>query len=153
MIPGKRLSRRAYPRWLRADDGAALIEMAVTLPVLFTLMFCFMEMCLAFYTVDMISETAREGTRYAMYRGASCPTSTNPTCEASASQVNSYVSGIGWPNLAGGTITVTTTYPNGNENVGSTVQVKVSYTMPITMPFVPKSSQSFSSTSVMPILQ
>ena len=127
--------------------------MALTLPVLFTLMFCFMQMCLAFYTVDMISEDAREGTRYAMYRGASCPTTANPTCEVTSSQVNSYVSGLGWPNLAGGTLTVTTTYPNGNEAVGSTVQVKVSYTMPITMPFVPKNSMAFSSTSVMPILQ
>jgi len=153
MIPGKRLSGRAGQGFFRSDRGTALVEMAVTLPVLFTLLCCFMEMCLAFYTVDMISESAREGTRYAMYRGASCPTTTNPTCEASASQVNSYVSGIGWPNLAGGTLTVATTYPNGNENVGSTVQVKVSYTLPITMPFVPKGSQSFSSTSVMPILQ
>jgi Flp pilus assembly protein TadG len=153
MIPARPFSQRACQCFLTKDGGSALVEMAVTLPVLFTLMFCFMQMCLAFYTVDMISESAREGTRWAMYRGATCPTSTNPTCEASASQVNSYVSGIDWPNLAGGTVTVTTTYPNGNEAVGSTVQVKVSYTMPITMPFVPKNSMSFSSTSVMPILQ
>ena len=140
-------------RWLSDEDGGALIDMALTLPILFTLLFCFMEMCLAFYSKDMISECAREGTRYAMYRGASCPTSSNPTCEVTASQVNSYVSGLGWPNLGGGTMSVNTTYPNGNETAGSYVQVAVTYVMPIRMPFVPSSALTFTSTSKMQILQ
>jgi Flp pilus assembly protein TadG len=137
----------------RHEDGSTLVEFALTLPVLMTLLFCFMEMCLAFYTKDMISECAREGTRYAMYRGASCPTASNPTCEVSSSQVNTYVTGLGWPNLAGGTMTVATSYPNGNEAVGSQVQVKVSYTFPITMPLVPKNALALQSTSTMYILQ
>ena len=138
---------------LRSEDGATLIETALTLPILFTLLFCFMELCLAVYSKDMISESAREGTRYAMYHGASCPTSSNPTCEATAAQVNSYVSALGWPNLGGGTLSVATTYPNGNEAVGSLVQVKVTYIFAIKMPFVPKSSLTMSSTSETYILQ
>jgi len=134
-------------------DGSALIEFALTSSLLFTLLFCFMEICLVFYSYDLISEAAREGTRYAMYRGASCPNSTTPTCEVTASQVNTYVSGLVWPNLAGGTITPATTYPSGNENVGSTVQVTVTYVFPIKMPFVPTHSITMASTSVMPILQ
>jgi hypothetical protein len=90
-----------------------------------------MELCLAFYSHDMISEAAREGSRYAIYHGATCPTSASPTCEATATQVNSYVTGLGWPNLAGGAMTVATTYPNGNENVGSLVQVKITYVFAI----------------------
>jgi Flp pilus assembly protein TadG len=134
-------------------DGSASIEFALTSGVLFTLLFCFMEVCLVFYTYDLISEAAREGTRYAMYRGASCPNSTTPSCEVTASQVNTYVSGLAWPNLVGGTMTPATTYPSGNESVGSTVQVKVTYTFPIKMPFVPTRTITMASTSVMPILQ
>ena len=137
----------------RHEQGSTLIEMAVTLPVLFTLLFCFMEICLAFYSRDMISESAREGTRYAKYHGASCPTSSNPTCEATATQVNSYVAGLGWPNLAGGAMTVATTYPSGNEAVGSLVQVKITYVFAIKMAFVPKSSLTMSSTSEAYIVQ
>jgi Flp pilus assembly protein TadG len=135
------------------EDGSALVETAVSLPLLFTLLFCFMEMCLAFYSRDMISECAREGTRYAMFHGASCPNSTSPTCEATATQVNSYVSGLGWPNLGGGTMTVATTYPNGNEAAGSLVRVNVTYVFPIQMPFVPASSLTMTSTSEAYIVQ
>jgi hypothetical protein len=112
-----------------------------------------MELCLAFYSYDLISECAREGTRYAMVRGATCPTAASPTCEATAAQVNTYVSSISLPNLGGGTMTVDTTYPDGNESVGSRVQVKVTYAFPIQMPFVPKKALSMTSTSVMYIVQ
>jgi len=125
---------------LRDDQGSAIIEMAVSLALLCTLLFCFMELCLAAYSHDLISELACEGALYAMVRGAACPNTTTPTCEVTAAQVNAYVEGIALPNLGGGTITVDTTYPAGNENVGSTVKVQVSYSFPITMPLVPKSS-------------
>jgi hypothetical protein len=127
--------------------------MAITLPLLFTLIFCFMELCLAFYSHDMISEAAREGTRYAIYHGATCPTSSSPTCEATATQVNSYVTALGWPTLAGGAMTVATTYPNGNENVGSLVQVKITYVFAIHMAFVPTNSLTMTSTSEAYIVQ
>lgn len=140
-------------RCISQEEGGALIEMAVALPVLFTLIFCFIEMCLAFYSKDMISECAREGTRYAIYRGSSCPTSASPTCQVTAGQVNSFVTGLGWPNLAAGTMTVNTTFPSGNQNPGSMVKVVVSYTLPISVPFTPTNTLSFSSTSQMRILQ
>ena len=135
------------------EEGAALVEFAVTLSILFTLLFCFFELCLVFYSYDLISECAREGTRYAMVRGASCPTTANPTCEVTAAQVNSYVAAIALPNVGGGTMSVATTYPDGNEAVGSRVQVKVTYLFKITMAFVPKSAINLSSTSVMYIIQ
>ena len=138
---------------LKEENGGALIDTAVTLPILLSVFFCFIELCLAFYSKDMISERAREGTRYAMYHGSSCPSSSNPTCELTASQINSYVSGLAWPNLGGGTITVSTTYPSGNEAPGSSVEVTVTYIFPIALPFVPSNTLSFSSTSEMKILQ
>jgi hypothetical protein len=132
---------------LKADDGGTLIESALSLSVLFAMLFCFLEICLAFYAHVVIAESAREGVRYAMYHGASCPTSASPTCEATASQVNSYVTGLAWPNFAGGVMTVTTTYTNASEAVGNPVQVKVTYAMTPTMPFVPRTTFTMTSTA------
>jgi hypothetical protein len=112
-----------------------------------------MQLCVAFYSYNLISQVAREGSRYAMVRGASCPNTTNPTCEVTAAQVNSYVSGLGYPNIGGGTLTIATTYPNGNEAVGSPVKVTVTYVLNITMPFVPKNSLTMTSTSQAYIVQ
>ena len=144
------MARKSYPA--RSEDGSSLIEFAVTLPTLFALIFCFIELCMAFYTYDMISESAREGTRYAMVRGASCPSTANPTCEATMAQVNAYVSGLGWPNVGGGKVTPVTFY-DGAEAVGTHVQATVTYTFLITLPFVPTKSLSLSSTSKATIIQ
>jgi Flp pilus assembly protein TadG len=135
------------------EDGGTLIETTLALPVLLGVIFCFMEVCTAFYSYNMISEAAREGTRYAMMHGATCPTSTSPTCEATASQVNAYVSGLNWVTANGGTMTVNTTYPDGNETPGSRVQVQVTYVLPINMPFVPRAAMTMHSTSLAYILQ
>jgi len=130
-----------------------LVEIAVTLPVLFGLIFGFIAICLTFYSYEMISEAAREGTRYAMVRGASCPTTANPTCEATVAQVNAYVSGLGLPNLGGGSVVPNAMYPDGNENVGSHVTVTVTYVVHLTLPFVPARPLTLSSTSMATILQ
>jgi hypothetical protein len=141
-----------------SDGGSALIETAASLPVLFVLLFCFMELCLVFYSYDMISESAREGTRYAMLLSSTCTNSSGGSCTATAAQVNSYVAGLGWPNLAGGTMTVSTTYKTpaggaGTNIVSDFVVVQITYVFPITMPFVPKNSITLKSTSQMIIVQ
>lgn len=138
---------------LRRNEGGALIDTALTLPILLTFFFCFMEACFTIYAKNMITECAREGTRYAMYRGSTCPTSSNPTCMVNAAQVNAYVSSLGWPNLAGGTMTVNTTYSKPTEAPGNYVQVQVNYSMPVKMPFVPVTTFELSSTSRTTILQ
>ena len=76
-----------------------------------------------------------------------------------AAQVNSHVSGIGLPNLGGGTMTVDTTYPgpggpgSGGDVVGQPVQVTITYTFPYKIPFVTNTSLTMSSKSVMYIIQ
>jgi len=120
------------------------------------LIFCFMELCLVFYTRNVIAELAREGAHYASVHGASCPTTANPTCEATYTQVNTFVSGIKLPNLGGGVINVSTGYASagssnftntGCESVGCSVRVTVSYVFPIAMPFVPKANPNITMTS------
>lgn len=141
-----------------------MVEFAASLTLLFSLIFCFMELCLVSYTHHAIAELAREGTHYAAVHGASCPTTANPTCEATYLQVNSYVTGLKLPNLGGGTITVTTGYASsgstsytttGCESAGCSVKVTVGYTFPVVMPFARKdaSNLSMSASSVAVILQ
>jgi Flp pilus assembly protein TadG len=138
---------------VRSENGQALVEFALTSCILMSFVFGLIEVCLAFYTYGMISECAREATRYAIVRGSTCVTSSNTSCTVSASAINTYASGRGWPNLGGGTINVTTTYPDGNEAPGSRVQVQIRYIFPIRIPLAPSHSLSMASLSEMYIVQ
>jgi Flp pilus assembly protein TadG len=135
------------------EEGSSMVEMALSFSMLFLLIFCIMETCLAFYTQHLLSEAARGGTRYAMVHGSSCTTSTGTSCTLTSAQINAFVSGLVWPNIGGGTFTPNTTYPNGNENVGSKVQVQVTYTFKFALPLVPKDTITLTSTSTVPILR
>ncbi|MFZ0744817.1 MAG: TadE family protein [Terracidiphilus sp.] len=121
----------------KSEDGQALVEFAISLSVMASFFFTFIEICLVFYTYSMISESAREGTRYAALHGATCVTAAQVSCTASTSSINQYVSSISWPNAGGGTMTPVTSFPDGNENPGSRIEVTVNYAFPITLPFVP----------------
>jgi Flp pilus assembly protein TadG len=153
--PGHRFLHRAVrnQKAEQSEAGQALVEFALTACIVFGFVFCLIELCLAFYTHCLISETAREGTRYAVVRGATCLTSSQASCTATASTINTYASTLSWPNLGGGTLNVATTFPDGNQNPGSRVQVQVTYVLPITLVFVPKNSITMSSKSEMYILQ
>ncbi|MGC1421488.1 MAG: TadE family protein [Terracidiphilus sp.] len=136
-----------------SEKGQAVIEVALALPIIAAFTFMMIELCLAFYSYCMISESAREGTRYAIVRGATCQTGTGGSCTASASTINDAVKHLGWPNLGTGTLSANTTYPDGNENPGSRVQVVVNYVYPYNIPFAPKGTLNMSSKSVMYIVQ
>jgi Flp pilus assembly protein TadG len=144
-----RRSRRAVGN----EDGSALIEFAVSFGTMMCFVFALMELCLAFYSNSMISEAAREGTRYAIVHGSTCTTSASASCTATSSQMNTYVSGLALPNLGGGTMTVNTTYPDGNESPGSRVLIKVTYVFPIKLPYLATNSLNLSAASEMYILQ
>jgi Flp pilus assembly protein TadG len=135
------------------EEGSALVEFALTLPVLITIFFGLIDVSLAFYTHQVLSESAREGTRYAMVHGSSCTTGSGNSCTVTAGTVNSYVSGLAWPNIGGGTMTVSTTFPDGNQSPGSRVQVTTTYGFPFRVPFIPTSTLTMSSKSVMYIVQ
>jgi Flp pilus assembly protein TadG len=139
-------------RWA-GEEGSSLVEFAVSIPVLLTFFFGLIQVCIATYTRGEISESAREGTRYAMVHGSSCLTASSASCTLNAQAINTYVSSGLWPNIGGGTMTVNTTYPDGNESPGSHVQVQVTYAFPFRVPFIPASTLTMSSTSVMYIVQ
>jgi len=140
-------------RLLTWQEGSALVEFALTVPILFSFFFGLIEVSLASYCHQVISESAREGTRYAMVHGSSCQTGSGTSCTVTASAVNSFVAAEGWPNLGGGTMSANTTFPDGNQAAGSRVQVTVTYLFPFRVPFIPPSTLTMSSTSVTYIVQ
>jgi len=157
----RRLLRpRAYASALRrrqnsalSEEGGALVEFALTVPILFTFFFGLIEVSMALYMHQVVSECAREGTRYAMVHGATCVNGAGSSCTMSAASVNNYVSGLTWPNIGGAPIVVSTTFPDGNQSPGSRVQVYVTYAFPYRVPFIPPTTLNMSSTSVTYIVQ
>jgi Flp pilus assembly protein TadG len=141
-------SRRA----LRENDGQALVETALSCVVLFGFVFCYIELCIAVYAHNMISECAREATRYAIVRGSTCQTGSGVSCTATADSITAYVMGRGWPN-PGGTMNVYPTFPDGDQKPGSRVQVYITYTLPMIVPFIPAQALTMKSMSVMYIIQ
>jgi hypothetical protein len=77
---------------------------------------------------------------------------TATTSSGSYPSVNSYATQLNIPNLAGGKISATTTYPNG-ELVNQPVSVTVTYTFPYRIPLMASQNLTLSSTSVMYIVQ
>jgi len=144
---------------LQGERGQVLVEFALTLPILLMFVFGLMELCLAFYTHEYISELAREGTRYAIVHGSTCVTSPGgASCTASstasdATSVATYVQGRGWPNLGGGTLTPVVTYLNNDKAPGHQVRVSITYQFPYNIPFIPATVLSMTSSSTMTILQ
>lgn len=144
----------------QSERGSSLVEFAVTFSVMMAFVFTLMELCLAFYTYGMISESAREATRYAIVHGSTCVTSLNASCAASATAINTYATARGLPNVGGGTLNVTTTFlpagsnvPDGSNVPGHRVHVDIKYVFPIKLPLVPRNSLSLDSSSEMVILK
>ncbi|HUB29057.1 MAG TPA: TadE/TadG family type IV pilus assembly protein [Terracidiphilus sp.] len=115
----RRLARRAnarkrgaWWRWAQGQDGASLVEVAVSLAVYLSLLFSVIEISLALYAYNFVSDAAREATRYAVIRGAnSCvpspgfpncnlqPGSITSTTNPSANPVLAYIDSLRYPGL------------------------------------------------------
>jgi Flp pilus assembly protein TadG len=145
------------------NEGSALVEMGLVCGILFAMLFGIIEFSLALYTYNYVSDAARDGSRYAIVRGSSCSVLTN--CNATAAQIQSYVQSLGYPGMNSANTTVTTTWysPSTTSPLtwtlcgttcnapGDAVRVKVVYSFPLSIPFVPKSTLSLQSTSQMVI--
>jgi Flp pilus assembly protein TadG len=150
------------------------MEYAIVLPVLLTFLFGIMDFSRFLYTYHFISEVAREGTRYAIVRGSSnagtaCASASTFQCDATAANVQTYVQSLTPPGITSSSLSVNATWPgtaptgaatacsttNGNNSPGCLVQVVVTYPYKFMLPFLPKSSSTWtvSSTSVMVIAQ
>jgi Flp pilus assembly protein TadG len=140
-------------RIAQEEDGSSLIEFAIVSSGMILFVLVLMQLCIALYSYGMITEVARDTTRWAATRGSTCETYSSTSCTATAATITSYAKGLGYPNIGGGTMSVTPTFPAGNQSPGSTVKVAITYTVPVTLPLVPKHSISLQTSSVMTILQ
>jgi Flp pilus assembly protein TadG len=162
---------------LARERGSVLVEFAAVVLVLLTIMFGIMDFSRALYIYHFISEAAREASRYAMVRGstwsAGCVATTTYSCKATAANVTSYVQSItpmgissawvtsGCPSATNPCVNTTwlTTTPSGTacaaDSPGCRVSVQVTYPLKyiLTPLFLPKSTQTLQSTSVMVISQ
>jgi Flp pilus assembly protein TadG len=160
-------------RRVRGDSGATVVEFALSAAIVFMMLFGIMEMCLAFYTYNFVSEAARETARYAIVRGStSCTNTPNLTnCNATAAEINSYINDFAYPALSSSNLTVatswltattsgspaTTTWTACSTGVCNApknmVKVVMTYDFPVGIPYVPKSTLAITSTSEMVIQQ
>lgn len=173
----KGLTVRARRKMLR-EDGATIVEMALTSLVLVAMIFGIIEMCTCLYAYNYVAEASREATRYAMIRGSeSCTiSSTMPNCNlgptnGGSTAVQTFVQGLGYPYSNGLSATAAWFSPSGSpgntwttacttatdsggnpcNQPGNAVQVTVTYTFPIAVPLIGVHSINLSSTSQMMI--
>ena len=149
--------------------------MAISSAVVLGLLFGVIQVCFAFYVHNMIDESAREASRYAIVRGSNCSTNTpsQTNCGATSAEITSYVKSLGLPGVNAGTppMTVTTTWltatssgtpatttwtacTTGTCNApGNQVSVNIQYAFPLGIPFWKVTTVTMSSTSRMVISQ
>src|ERR1039458_10515869 len=94
---------------VRSDEGATLVEFALSCSILCMMLFGIVEVSLAVYTYDFVSEAARDGARYAIVRGAKC--AGMPDCNISTSgPIQTYIQSLNYPAINTSNLTVTATY-------------------------------------------
>jgi Flp pilus assembly protein TadG len=135
--------------------GSTLIEYTFVLLMSLTMLFGIIDFGRALYAYHYISNAAREGTRYASVRGATCDNATVTPCPATTREIQNYATnaplGIDTTRLTAvasfvsngvAVCSVTNNYP------GCGVQVTVRYRFQFLFPLMP-SNFRMSSTSQM----
>jgi Flp pilus assembly protein TadG len=115
---------------IRSGRGQALVEFALVLPLLLLLSIALTDLARAVWQFNELALAAREGSRFAIVHGGGSLAPAGPAANDAAvrAQVLRYTVGV--PNVA-----VASTWPNGTNNRGDSVQVDV------TAPFTPVLSQ------------
>lgn len=134
------VTKRAHCRARRAERGQALVETALVLPLLLLLIVGLFDVGRAVWLSNTLATAVREGSRYGVVHGALSGSPTGPgsatytppdTDTAITAHVRNYAYGV--PD----SLTVQSTWPDGNANRGSRIVVSASF------PFTPILSQVF----------
>ncbi len=142
-----------------SESGSSVLEMALSLIILLTFVFGIFEVSEAVFAYHVISDAAREGTRYAIVRGSSCSVIT--PCPATGANIQTYLRGLALPGINPNLMTVAAAWPTSGSactpsaspcnNPGNLVQVTVTYNFSLSIPFVKARTITMSSTSQMVI--
>jgi hypothetical protein len=181
----KRLSRLIGTKAGCDESGSTLVETALSLSVLLMTLLGIAQISIALYANDFLSQAARDGARWAIVRGGQCSLNTPGLdhCNATQSDIQTHVQGLGYPFANAVTVNVswlvesitlsstsvptaswastctsssTVVCPNGTSSTklgGDQVQVTVSYSFPVNIPFWKNGTVPMASTSTMVISQ
>lgn len=157
----------------KGEQGGSLVETALSCLILIPMLFGIIQLSIALYCYHFSADAAREATRFAVVRGANCnglfgkaycsPTD-SLTTGASQNDISQFVKNLGFPYSGSAVTTVNWCTPAGswttcsatkNNQPGNQVQVKVTYTYPLVVPFLQTSkfNLNLGSTSSMTIVQ
>lgn len=109
-------------------SGATVVEMAFVIPVLLVLLIGIIDFAMVIYAYGTVSEAARCGARYAMVHGSVSSSPVGPTAD------NTTVRDVVRTNalaLDTSRLTVTSSWANTRNDVGSNVTVTATYDCPI----------------------
>lgn len=124
---------------MRGERGQSLVEFALLLPILVVLLVGTFDLGRAVMLSETLNAAVREGTRHAIVHGTTSATPLGPATlttppgadNTATTVVRSYAIGIN------STITIVMSWPDGNANKGSAVQISA------TTPYTPILSQVF----------
>lgn len=110
-----------YQHHLKSEKGAALVEMAIALPLLLLVVWGMIDFARAYYTSNSLSTAVREGARFAAVQA-------DPGASATAimAKVKESFNAFGGDTILDASVVVydSSTIPVGNERGKVTVQVK-----------------------------
>jgi Flp pilus assembly protein TadG len=115
-----------------SEQGSELVEFALAITILLTLMFGIIGFAQAAYAYHFVSNVAREATRYASVRGSTC-NPLLPDCQATQPEISAYVKSLAPIGINASQLTVTANWLNpggncsGTNSPGCAVQVNVQY--------------------------
>ena len=149
-----------------------MIEFAVSIIVLFMLVFGVVGIAMAYYTYEVMNQYARDASRYAIVHGNGCTIASGDnagaTCSISTgttanSALKTYLNHQIYPGINGTQLQVTTTYAAGPGEIscsatncngpGDQVTVDVSYPYLYNIPFIPSRLITMHGASTMVISQ
>ena len=148
----------------RDEQGSSIVEFALTFIVVMGLLFGVMQLCLAFYTYQVVNEYAREGARYAIVHGLNCTLPSGASCyNDTSAELQTVVQNYGYPGITASNVHVTAanTFAPGQaacltascEGTGDQITVTVTYPYTLSVPFIPSKQWTMSSSSTMIISQ
>jgi Flp pilus assembly protein TadG len=112
----------------RSQKGAALLEAAVTIPLILLIAVGIFEFGRAYQTWQVLTNAAREGARLAVINGT---TDTDVT-----TTVRNYMQNGQLENYATATVTITRTVPLTGKDTGSQVQINYPFQFMVLQPVI-----------------
>jgi Flp pilus assembly protein TadG len=111
------MRRHLRSRW-REENGQSLLETALMIPVIFTVVFWVFELGWLLFTYAVLANAANEGVRYSIVHSGGDPGGAQTTVQTFAATSLHDISAI----------STSVTFPDGNASPPSRVRVAVTYT-------------------------